>query len=160
MQALNTVIQDRHNHIEFSTAVKVFGRTQKLEIHLANEGSALAFFSTRKGWTFGNNVGNDFRVLIRRKGLHMSVFAYDFVRIHSLTIYTVLNEHNIAGDTKTPLQRCFLFSTKLKNGDFKNTGQYMNYETFCNQQFEPLLKSSLSSQSSSSSHNFEKTSCE
>ena len=46
VEAMNTLIQERHNHSEKCITVKVFRRTQKVEIYLANEGSALAFFST------------------------------------------------------------------------------------------------------------------
>ena len=55
-------------------------------------------------------------------------------------IYTDLIEYNIVGDTKTPLLRCFLFISRLKAGDLITTGQYMNYQTFSNLQFIPLLK--------------------
>ena len=55
-------------------------------------------------------------------------------------IYTALIEYNILGDTKNPLLRCFPFISKLKAGDIITTGQYMNYQTFRNLQFRPLLK--------------------
>ena len=59
-------------------------------------------------------------------------------------IYSDLVEYNIVGDTKAPLLRCFPFISKLKGGDFI-TGQYMNYQTFSNLQFRPLLKNSFHS---------------
>ena len=71
---------------------------------------------------------------------HESTFAYDFVRIHSLMIYTDIVEYNIVGDTKAPLPRCFPFISKLKSGDIITTGQYMNYQTFNNLQSKRLLK--------------------
>ena len=120
-------------------------RTQKVEIYLANEGSGLSFFSMDLGHIFGNNIRNDFGVMLRRKGPHKPEFAYDIVRIHSLMLYTDLIEYNIVGDTKVPLLRCFLFISKLKSGDIITTGQYMNYQTFSNQQFRPLLKNSFHS---------------
>ena len=67
------------------------------------------------------------------------------VRIHSLMIYTELIEYKIVGDTQAPLLRCFSFISKLKSGDIITTGQYMNYQTFSNLQFRPLLKNSFQS---------------
>ena len=78
--------------------------------------------------------------MLKGKGPHKPEFAYDIVRIHSLMIYTDLIEYNILGDTKAPLLRCFRFISKLKSGDILATGQYMNYQTFSNLQFRPLLK--------------------
>ena len=109
-------------------------------IMLANDTSGLAFCSTDLGHIFGNNVGNQFGVLMKGKGPHEPHFAYDIVRIHSLMIYSDLVEYNIVGDTKALLLRCFPFISKLKGGDIITTGQYMNYQTFSNLQFRPLLK--------------------
>ena len=77
------------------------------------------------------------------KGPHEPDFAYDIVRIHSLTIYSDLLEYSLVGDTKAPLLRYFPFISKLKGGDIITTGQYMNYQTFSNLQFRPLLKNSF-----------------
>ena len=82
----------------------------------------------------------NFGVLMIGKGPHETEFAYDIVRIHSLMIYSDLVEYSIVGDTKTPLLRCFPFISKLNGGDNLTTGQYMNYQTFSNLQFRPLLK--------------------
>ena len=112
---------------------------------LANDSSGLAFCSTDLGHIFGNNTGNEFGVLMIRKGPHEPEFAYDFVRIHSLRIYSDIIEYNIVGDTKAPLLRCFPFISKLKVGDIITTGRYMNYQTFSNLQFRPLLKNSFHS---------------
>ena len=60
-------------------------------------------------------------------------------------IYSDLVEYSIVGDTKAPLLRCFPFISKLKGGDIITTGQYMNYQTFSNLQFRPLLKNSFHS---------------
>ena len=60
-------------------------------------------------------------------------------------IYTDLIEHNIVGDTKTPLLHCFPFISKLKAGDIKTTGQYIDYQTFSNLHFRLLLKNSFHS---------------
>ena len=145
LEAMNILIQERHNHCENCVKVKVSRRTQKFEIYFANEASGLAFFSTDLGHIFGSNVGKEFGVMLRGKGPHKPEFAYDIVRIHSLMIYTDLIEYNIVGNTKAPLLRCFLFISKLKSGDIINIGQYMNYQTFRNLQFRPLLKNSFHS---------------
>ena len=112
---------------------------------LANDSSGLAFCSTELSHIFGNNVGNEFVVLMIGKVPYEPEFAYDIVRIHSLMIYSDVVEYNIVGDTKTPLLRCFPFISKLKGGDIITTGQYMNYQTFSNLQFRPLLKNSVHS---------------
>ena len=145
VEALNTLIQERNNHNETCITVKVSRRSQKVVTILANDTSGLAFCSTGLGHIFGNNMGNEFVVLMKGKCPHEPQFAYDIVRIHSLMIYSDLVENNIVGDTKTPLLRCFPFISKLKGGDIITTGQYMNYQTFSNLQFRPLLKISFHS---------------
>ena len=96
----------------------------------ANDTCGLAFCSTDLGHIFGNNVGNELGVLMKRKVPHEPEFAYDIARIHSLMIYSDLVEYNNVEDTKVPLLRCFPFISKLKGGDIIKTGQYMNYQTF------------------------------
>ena len=145
VESMNTLVQERHNHNEICITVKVSRRTQKVEIYHANDGSGLAFFSTDLEHIFGSNVSNEFGVMLRRKGHHKPEFAYDIVRIHSLMIYTELIEYNIVGDTKVPLLRCFPFVSNLKSGDVITTGQYMNYQTFSNLHFRPLVKNSFHS---------------
>ena len=140
VETMNILIQERHNHSENCIKFKLSRKTQKVEIYPANEASGLAFFSTDLGHIFGSNVGNEVGVMLRGKRPHKPEFAYDIVRIHSLMIYTDLIEYNIVGHTKTPLLRCFPFIWKLKSGDIITTGQYMNYQTFSNLQFRPLLK--------------------
>ena len=142
---MNILIQEKRNHSENCIKVKVSRKTQKVEIYLGNETSGLAFFSTDLGHKFGSNVGNEFGVKLRGKGPHKPDFAYDLVRIHSLMIYTDLIKYNIVGDTKAPLLRCFPSISKLKSGDIITTGQYMNYQTFGNLQFRPLLKNFFNS---------------
>ena len=144
VEAMNRLIQERNNHNETCITVKVSRRTQKEVIMLANDTSGLAFCSTDLGHIFGNNVGNELRVLMIGKGPLEPEFAYDIVRIHSLMIYSDLVEY-IVGDTKAPLLRWFPFSSKLKGGDIITTGQNMNYQTFNNLQFRPLLKNSFHS---------------
>ena len=128
VEAMKALIQERHNHNEIGITVKVSRRMQKVEIYLANEVSGLAFYSTDLGHIFGSNVGNEFGVMLRRKGPHKAEFAYYIVRIHSLMIWTDVIVYNIVGDTKapSPLLRCFPFNSKLKAGDIRTTGQYMN----------------------------------
>ena len=123
VEAKNTLIQERNNHNETCITVKVSRRSQKVVIILANDTSALAFCSTDFGHVFGNIVGNQFGVLMKGKGPHEPQFAYDIVRIHSLTIYSDLVEYNLVGNTKAPLLRCFPFISKLKGGDSITTGQ-------------------------------------
>ena len=145
VEAMNTLIEERNNHNETCVTVKFSRRTQKVVIMLANDSSRLAFCSTDLGQIFGNNVGNEFRVLMIGKGPHEPEFAYDNVRFHSLLIYSDIVEYNIVGDTKAPLLRCFPFISKLKGGDIITAGQYMNYQTFSNLQFRPLNKNSFHS---------------
>ena len=144
VETMNTLIQERNNHNETCIKVKVSRRTQKVVITLANDTSGLAFCSTDLGHIFDNKVGNEFGVLMIGKGPHESEFAY-IVRIHSLMIYSDLVEYNNVGDTKAPLLRCFPFISKLKGGDIITTAQYMNYQTFSNLQFRPLLQNSFHS---------------
>ena len=145
VEAMNTPIQERNKHNETCITVKVSRRSQKFAIMLANDSSGLAFCSTELGHIFGNNVGNEFGVLMKGKRPHEPQFSYDIFRIHSLMIYSDLVEYSIVGDTKAPLLRCFHFISKLKGGDIITTGQYKNYHTFSNLQFRPLLKNSFHS---------------
>ena len=145
VEAMNTLVQERNNNNETCITVKVSRTTQKVAIMLANDTSGLAFNSTDLGHTFVNNVGNEFGVVMIRKDPHEPEFAYDIVRIHSLMIYSDIVKYNVVGDTKTPMLRCFPFISKLKGGDNITTGQHMNYQTFSNLQFRPLLKNSFPS---------------
>ena len=142
---MNRLIQERNNHNETCITVKVSRRTQKLVIMLANDTSGLAFCSTDLGHIFGNNVGNEVGVLMIGKSPLEPEFAYDLVRNHSLMIYSDLVKYSVVGDTKAPLLRCSPFILKLKGGDIITNGQYMNYQTFSNLQFRPLLKISFHS---------------
>ena len=114
-------------------------------MYLANEEASLAIFSTNFGHVFGGDVRNDLGILICGKGPHEPTFAYDFVRIHSLKIYSGIVEYSVAGDTKAALLRCFPFISNPKSGDIITTGQYMNYQTFSNLQFRRWLKISFHS---------------
>ena len=142
---MNRLIQEKNNHNENCIIVKVSRRTQKVVVMFANDTSGVAFCSTDLGHIFRKNVGNEFGVLMIGKGPHEPEFACDIVRVHSLMIYSDLVEYNIVGDTKAPLLRCFPFISKVKGGDIITTGQYLNYQTFSNLQFRPLLKTSFHS---------------
>ena len=140
VENMNTLMQERNNHRDTCITIKVSRVTQKVKMYLANEESSLEIFSTDLGHIFGGDVRNDLAILMSGKGPHEPTFAYDIVRIHSLMIYSDIVEYNIIGDTKAPLLRCFPFISKLKSGDIKTTGQYMNYQTVSNFQFRRLLK--------------------
>ena len=144
-EAMNTLIQGRNNHNETCITVKDSRRSQKVVFMLANDSSGLAFCSTDLGHIFGNNVGNEFGLLMLGKGSHEPQIAYDIVRIHSLMIYSDLVEYSIVGDAKTALLRSFPSISRLKGGDIITTGQYMNYQTFNNLQIRPLPKISVQS---------------
>ena len=75
VEAMNILIQERHNHSDNCIKVKVSRRTQKVEIYPANEISGLAFFSTDLEHIFGSNVVNELGVMLRRKGPHKPKFA-------------------------------------------------------------------------------------
>ena len=135
VEAIYTLRQERNNHRDSFVTITLSRATQKVKLYLAKEESSLAIFSTDVGHKFGGDVRNDLGILMCGKGPHEPTFAYDFVRIHSLMIYTDIVEYNTVGDTKAPLFQCFPFISKLKSGDIKTTGQYMKYQTFSNLQF-------------------------
>ena len=68
VEAMDTLIQERHNDSGSCITNKLSRRTQKVEVYLANEGPGLAFFSTDLRHIFGGNVGNEFGVMLRGKG--------------------------------------------------------------------------------------------
>ena len=142
---MNMLIQELHNHKETYITVKVSRRTQKVEIHLVNEGSSFAIFSMEIGHKFTCIGCNDFQVLFRWKEPHKPEFAQVVARINSLMIYTDLIEHKIVGDTKVLLLRSLVFISELKVGDDITTGQYMSFRSFSNLKFRPLLKNSFPS---------------
>ena len=130
---------------EVAISHKVSRRTQKVAIIVANDTSGLAFCCTDLGHIYGNQVGNEFVVLLIGKCPHEPEFAYDIVRIHSLMNYTDLVEYNFVGNTKVSLLRCFPLTSKLKGGEIITTRQSLNNRTFSNLQIRPLLKSSFHS---------------
>ena len=52
VEAMNTLIQERHNHTETSIAVKESRGTQKVDIYRPGERSGFAFISTDMGHIF------------------------------------------------------------------------------------------------------------
>ena len=145
IEAMNKLVQERHNHSESPIRVKVSRTTQQIELSLPHEQSSLVIYSLDLSHIFGGDVRNDMGIFMRGKGPFQPKFAYDIVRIHSMMIYTDIAEYNIVGDTKAPLLRCFPFISKVKSGDIITTGQYMNYQPFNNLQFKRLLKNSFHS---------------
>ena len=145
VEAMNTLIQERNNHRDTCITIKIIKVMQRRKVYLANQESSLPIFSIDLGHINGGDVRNDFGILMCGKGPHEPIFDYDFVRIHSLMVCTDIVEYNTFGDTEAPLLCCFPFISKLKPGDITTTGQYMNYQTFSNFQFERLLKNSFQS---------------
>ena len=134
--AKNTLIQETHNDNENTIPVKMSQLTQKIKIYFAKEGYGLVCFSTDPG----QNVGNDFGMMLRKKEPHRVEFANGIVRIQSPMIHTDLIEYNNVCDPKFPLLRCLSF---ILPSQIVTTGQCKNYRTFSNLQnlqFRPLLK--------------------
>ena len=88
VEAMNLLEQDRNNHNENCITGKVSCRKQKIELSLISDDSSLVIFSTDLGKIFGGDVEDDKGILMRGKRPQEPKFAYDFVRIHSLMIYT------------------------------------------------------------------------
>ena len=133
VEAMNISFKKNTTTAKNSITGEISRSAQKNEI-------CLAFFSTDLEHIFGRNVEKDFGVMLKRKGPHTPEIAYDIVTIHCLMICKDLTECNIVSDMKVPFLRCFLFFSKLKDGDVITTGQSKNYQTLSNPQFRPLLK--------------------
>ena len=88
------------------------------------------------GPVFRSIDANEFRVSLRGKGHHKPEFGQDIVCAHSLIGLTGLIEYN----TESLILRCCHFMLKLRAGDIKTTGVYMNYPTYSNLQIIPLAK--------------------
>ena len=142
---VKTLIQDWHNPNQNCITVKVSRRTQKVAFYLAFERSGLAIVSTDLGHIFGSNVGNEFGVMLRGKGLHKTEFAYDIARLQCLMIYKDLIEYSIVGNTKVLLLRSFHFISKLKAGDIiiLDSTRTIRHLATCN--FRALVKISFHS---------------
>ena len=121
--------------------VSVDKTTQKIAIPSPEDQSVLTIQSGELNHIFGCDLEqNQTGVIMKGKGPPYPQCSSDIMRIPSLMIYSDFIEYNIVGDTKTPLLRCIPFDSKVKNGDIISTGQYMNYQSFKNLQFEKLLK--------------------
>ena len=92
VEAMNTLIQEEHIHIDSCIAAEESRRTQNIENQTAEERSGLAFFSTSLGHFLGSNSGIEFEVMLRGNGPDKTRSGYDIVRIHFLMIYTDLIE--------------------------------------------------------------------
>ena len=146
VEALNTLIPEKHSESESCITTKMSRRTQKIEIYRANEQSGLALFCMDLRHFFGCNDGKKFGVMLRGKRPHQSEVAHDIVRVHSLIIYKDLIGYNIVSDAKGPILRCFLFISNLRSEDNITTGHYYtDYQIFSNLQFRPLLECSFHS---------------
>ena len=74
-EAMNTLIQKRHNHSEICITVKVSRRTKNVQIYIENESSGLAFFSMDLKHIFKSDLDYEFGVMLRGKGPHRPEFA-------------------------------------------------------------------------------------
>ena len=120
--------------------------THKVAVHLPENQSVFIIQSADLSHIFSCDLEqNQTGVIMKGKGPHYLQYSYDNIRIHSLMIYSDIIEYNKVGDTKTPLLCCIPFISKVKSGDMISTGQYMNYQSFTNLQFEKLLKNSFHS---------------
>ena len=68
--AMNTLVQERHNHSGSCKTNKVSRKTQRVVIYLAKEGSGLAFFKTVLGHLNGSKVYNEIGAMSRETGSH------------------------------------------------------------------------------------------
>ena len=64
VQAMNSFIQERHNDSEICITVDVYRGTLKIRIHLANEESGPAIFSTDLAPISGSDVSKVVGVLL------------------------------------------------------------------------------------------------
>ena len=150
VEAMNTLIKERHNHNESCIIVKSSRRKQKLEIYLTNEGRGSAFFSMDLGHNLGSNVGKDFGLMLRGKDLtkqtllsNLSTYTLQWYT-RTLRKHMDLIEYKIVGDMQTILLP-FSFQFKAKAGNLITTGQSINYQPFSNLQFRQWLESSCHS---------------
>ena len=65
VEAMKTLIQERHNHTENCNTVEVSRRTKNVDVYLSNEVCGLAFFSSNFGHIIGGFVGDEFGVMLR-----------------------------------------------------------------------------------------------
>ena len=65
LEAMNTLIQERHNHSESCITSEVSRIMQKVGIYLAKEGAGLSFLSMNLEHIFRSNVGNELGRMLR-----------------------------------------------------------------------------------------------
>ena len=146
MNELNKKFQLREKYEKTTIKLKVNKITQRKPLSLPNENSLLVIFSTNLCHVFGcEEAVYGMEVFMSGDGPHFPKFPYDIVRIHTMMTYSGIVEYNIVVITKAALLRCIPFISKVKNGDIKSPGQYMNYQNFPNLQQKKILKNSLHS---------------
>ena len=67
VEAMNTLTQERNNHRDICTTIKISRLTQKAKVYLANEEPSLIIFSVDFGHIFGGDVRNDLGILMWEK---------------------------------------------------------------------------------------------
>ena len=115
-------------------------RTHMVKITLPNADAALKFISP----DIAHILGFLMSFLLNGIGPHKSHYPVDIPRFHAIVIYSNIVRPGIFGDTKAPILRSFPFIPKLKNEAIV-TGQFMNYHTFSNLHYKPLLTNSFHS---------------
>ena len=139
VEAMNTLFQGTHNQSESCIKVEISWTLQKFEIHLEEERSGLAFFSTVLQHVFGSHAGMAFWDMLKGKRHHKPDFPYEIVRIHSHDIYRHGRIY-CCWWHKKPILRCFSSVSKPKAVDIIWTGQYVIYRTISDLQFRSLLR--------------------
>ena len=142
---MSSLIHESHKHSENCITVKVARGTQKLRFTWMKKD--LVLHCIRRTWDNFSEVtlALNLEWCWEKKRPHKPKRPYDIVSMHSVMIYTGLIEYNIVGYTKAPSLRCLPFISKLKAWDNITNRQYMNYQTFSNLHFRPLLTISFPS---------------
>ena len=114
VEAMNTLIQERHNHCESRIILKSSRRTRKVEISFASDISDLSFFSRDLGYISGSDVGKEFGVMLKDKGPHKPEFVNDTVRLQPLMIYTNLIRVHYPWRHKNPIAALLFIHFKVQ----------------------------------------------
>ena len=69
VEALNTLIREKHEQSESCTTIETSKTTKNVELHVENEESGLAFSSTGFSHVFGSVFRNENGVMLKRKNL-------------------------------------------------------------------------------------------
>ena len=138
---MNRKIQEREKYEKTPIKLHVNKFTPRISLSLPNQNSLLVIFSADLCHVSGcEEADYGMRVFMSGAGPLFPKFPNDIVRLHTLMMYSDIVQYNIVGDTKAALLRCIPFISKVKNGGFIPTGQYMNYQNFANLQFKKILK--------------------